>query len=112
MTFLILTLFICRPTCFFYIIIFFILLPLAFLLCFCFVENLLCNSAFEQDQLDPWRYRDTFIIIIIITPGSFVLWLLCYPECHWFSSYIFMCACVHVQHVVDLSVLHSPLFDV
>ena len=25
-----------------------------------------CNSAFEQGHLEPWRYKNAFIIIIII----------------------------------------------
>ncbi len=28
--------------------------------------DLLCISTFEQGQLEPWRYRNAFIIIVII----------------------------------------------
>ena len=43
---------------------FFISLPLGFLPCSLF--NLLCNNAFEQGNLEAWRYQNAFIIIIII----------------------------------------------
>ena len=34
--------------------------------------NLRCNIAFEQGHLEPWRYRNAFIIIIIIIGISVV----------------------------------------
>ena len=46
-------------TLFFYIICFYIFLYFLFL----FFAS---NSAFEQGNLDPWRYINAFIIIIII----------------------------------------------
>ena len=30
------------------------------------VYGFFCNSAFEQGHLDPWRYKNALIIIIII----------------------------------------------
>ena len=47
---------------FFIFIYIFISLPLALY----FFLNFLCNSAFEQGHLEPWRYINAFIIIIII----------------------------------------------
>ena len=35
-----------------------------------FFKNLVCNSAFEQGHLEPWRYKNACIIIIIITIPS------------------------------------------
>ena len=46
------------------VLVFFISLPLAFVLVFCI-------SAFEQDHLEPWRYRNNFIIIIITVATGF-----------------------------------------
>ena len=55
-----------------------------FMFCFCFLYIFLlyyvfyifplflffaCNSAFEQGYLEPWRYINAFIIIIIIMYG-------------------------------------------
>ena len=44
----------------FFILYFFISLPLVF-----FTVFFACNSTFEQGHMEPWRYINAFIIIII-----------------------------------------------
>ena len=39
-----------------------------------------CNSAFEQGHLEPWRYINAFIIIIIIIIYSTVGTPLTWPQ--------------------------------
>ena len=47
--------------CFFMLYFFYNIFPLAFVLFY-----FLCTSAFEQGHLEPWRYRNASIIIIIL----------------------------------------------
>ena len=49
---------------------FLISLPLVFLLFF-FTVFFTCNSAFEQGHLEPWRYINAFIIIILLSSSQF-----------------------------------------
>ena len=55
-----------------YIFRFFFFIHFSFILCFLYFSFIFnfyfvaCNSAFEQGYLEPWRYMNAFIIIIII----------------------------------------------
>ena len=95
-----------RRVCFFYVFIYLYLSPLAFLLCF--LKNF-CISAFEQDHLEPLRYRNGLLLLLLLLLLSVVLYLCAGiwhtldepPQGSYHLTCIVLYLCAGIRHTLD-----------